>query len=234
MKKTLTLLSLTVAALAQPLSAHADIAFNAGAVSEYRYRGLSQTRLQPAVQAGVDFSDGGFYLGAWSSTIRWIKDAGGDAPLEFDFYGGHKGEIVPGLGYDVGVLRYQYPSARLPVSPNTTEVYGALSWGLFSAKYSHSTTNLFGFADSRGSGYLDLGVALDLGDGMVLTPHIGRQTVRGNSAYSYIDYALTLTKDIQGVLLSATWLGTDSRAYTAPGGKDLGRGRLVVGAKINF
>ena len=119
MKKTLTLLSLTVAALAQPLSAHADIAFNAGAVSEYRYRGLSQTRLQPAVQAGVDFSDGGFYLGAWSSTIRWIKDAGGDAPLEFDFYGGHKGEIVPGLGYDVGVLRYQYPSARLPVSPST-------------------------------------------------------------------------------------------------------------------
>ena len=72
MKKTLTLLSLTVAALAQPLSAHADIAFNAGTVSEYRYRGLSQTRLQPAVQAGVDFSDGGFYLGAWSSTIRWI------------------------------------------------------------------------------------------------------------------------------------------------------------------
>lgn len=234
MKKIVSLLLLTVTALAQPLSAHADLVFNASAVSDYRYRGLSQTRLQPAVQAGVDFSDGGLYLGAWSSTIRWVQDAGGDAPLEFDFYGGYKGEVVPGLGYDIGVLRYQYPSARLPVSPNTTEVYGALSWGVFSAKYSRSTTPLFGFDGSRGSGYLDLGAALDLGHGMVLAPHIGHQIVRGNGAYSYTDYALTLSKDVHGALLSVTWLGTDSRAYTAPNGKNLGKARLVVGAKINF
>ncbi|WP_460536711.1 TorF family putative porin [Giesbergeria giesbergeri] len=234
MTKIVSRFSLAVVVLASPIVAHADLTFNASVVSEYRYRGISQTHWKPAVQAGVDFSDGGLYLGAWASTIRWIKNSGGDAPSEFDFYGGYKGEISPGLGYDVGVLRYQYPSAGLSISPNTTEVYGGLSMGMFSAKYFRSATNLFGFDRSRGSSYLDLSATLDLDKGMTLTPHIGYQIVRNNSTYSYADYALTLTKDIRGLLFSLTWLGTDSHAYTAADGRNLGRGRLVVGTKINF
>ena len=39
----------------------------------------------PAVQAGVDWSAGNFYLGAWGSTIKWIKDGGGDATLKRGF-----------------------------------------------------------------------------------------------------------------------------------------------------
>jgi hypothetical protein len=44
-------------------------------VTDYRYRGISQTKLKPAVQGGVDYAAGGFYVGAWASTIKWIKDA---------------------------------------------------------------------------------------------------------------------------------------------------------------
>lgn len=235
MKKTLSLLSLAACALAWSSGARADLALNASIVSDYRYRGISQTRLQPAAQAGVDFSQGGLYLGAWSSSIRWVKDAGGGAPLELDLYGGHKGELAPGLGYDIGLLRYQYPGARLPVSPNTTEVYAGLGWSVFSAKYSHSTTHLFGFDHSRGSGYWDLSATLDLGHGLTLTPHIGHQRVRGNAAASYTDYAITLGKTIDQAVLSLTWLGTDNRhAYLSPRGKNLGGSRLVLGAKINF
>lgn len=236
MKKTLTLLSLTVAALAQPLSAHADIAFNAGAVSEYRYRGLSQTRLQPAVQAGVDFSDGGFYLGAWSSTIRWIKDAGGDAPMEWDVYGGYKGTAGP-LGYDVGLLHYNYPRHRLAISPNTTEIYGALSYSVVTLKYSHALTNLFGFADSKGSGYLDLSANFDLGDGWSVVPHVGRQWIRHNSAYAYTDYAVTVNKDFgNGLVASAGVVGTnaDKALYVTPSGRFTGRTAVFAAIKYSF
>lgn len=87
MKKVILSLATVVAATAIPSAAYAQLAFNAGAVTDYRYRGISQTRLKPAVQGGVDFAAGGFYVGAWASSVKWIKDAGGDAPAEIDVYG---------------------------------------------------------------------------------------------------------------------------------------------------
>jgi hypothetical protein len=131
-------LAVAMAATAVPTVSYADMAFNAGVVTDYRYRGISQTRLKPAVQGGVDFSSGGFYLGAWASTIKWVKDGGGDADVEIDLYGGYKGELAKDLGYDVGVLTYHLPEQQAQPQANTTEIYGALTFGPATAKYSHS------------------------------------------------------------------------------------------------
>src|SRR6478736_2645488 len=116
LKKTQTLvlaaLALSGAAFAQTPAPAAPAApepdytwsFNVGGVTEYRYRGLSQSGMKPALQGGADFAHkSGFYLGTWGSTIKWIKDAGGDAPVEIDIYGGYKG-TAGDFGYDVGVL----------------------------------------------------------------------------------------------------------------------------------
>jgi uncharacterized protein (TIGR02001 family) len=225
----------TVAALAVPavsFAADSSVAFNASVVTDYRYRGISQTRLKPAVQGGVDFTAGAFYLGGWASTIKWIKDGGGDANVEIDLYGGYKGEISKGLGYDIGLLTYQYPSNGLNPSANTLEIYGALTAGPVTAKYSHSTTNLFGFANSKGSGYLDISATFDVG-GFAVTPHIGRQTVKNSGAYSYTDYSLAVSKEVAGITWSATLVDTSTSAYTGVG-KDLGKSGIVLGAKMAF
>ena len=111
------------AAFAQTKAPEPDytLSYNVGVVSDYRYRGISQSRLKPALQGGIDFAHkNGFYLGTWASTIKWIKDAGGDAPVEWDIYGGYKFE-ASGIAFDVGALRYQYLSHKLFTSPNTTE-----------------------------------------------------------------------------------------------------------------
>jgi uncharacterized protein (TIGR02001 family) len=236
-KRSLIACAAVAAAVSSPARADDGLAFNLGAVSEYSYRGLSQSRLKPAVQGGLDFSKGAFYLGAWASTIKWVKDGGGDGSLELDLYGGYKGELSKGLGYDLGLLAYQYPGHKLGVSPNTTEVYGALSYGVATLKYSHSVSNLFGFANSKGSGYLDLSASFDLGDGWTLAPHLGYQRVAHSSAASYTDYALALSKELKvpkGTVLSATLLGTDTDAYTSPAGKNLGKARVLLGAKLSF
>jgi uncharacterized protein (TIGR02001 family) len=238
--KTFTIASAAVAlaalsALAAPsisLAADSSVAFNAGVVTDYRYRGISQTRLKPALQGGVDYTAGAFYLGAWGSTIKWIKDGGGGANAEFDIYGGYKGEITKGLGYDIGLLTYQYPSNGLNPSANTLEVYGALTSGPVTAKYSHSTTNLFGFANSKGSGYLDISATFDVG-GFAVTPHIGRQTVKNNGGFSYTDYSLAISKEVSGITWSATLVDTSTSAYTGAG-KDLGKSGIVLGAKMAF
>lgn len=231
--RRLTALTLALA-LAAPLAAQAELSANVGVTTDYRYRGISQTALKPALQGGVDATFGGWYVGAWGSTIRWIKDAGGSAPLEVDLYGGYKGELVPGMGYDLGVLSYVYPSNGLRPSANTTELYGGLSWGPVSAKLSRSTGNLFGFANSSGSLYLDLSAALELGDGWTVTPHIGRQRVSNNALSSYTDYSVALAKEWQGVVWSAALIDTNARGYASPTGRDLGRTGLVLGAKKNF
>jgi hypothetical protein len=141
----IALTSLPVASWA----ADPSVSFNIGAVSDYRYRGYSQSRLQPAVQGGMDVTAGAWYLGAWASSIKWVKDGGGDSSIEVDLYGGYKGEVKDAFAYDLGVLTYVYPSNALPTSANTTELYGALSVGPITLKYSHSLTNLFGTRDVR-------------------------------------------------------------------------------------
>ena len=237
---TLIALSLaTLAPLAQAQSAapESTLSFNVGAVNEYRYRGISQSRLDPALQGGFDYADkSGFYVGAWGSTIKWIKDAGGDANVEIDLYGGYKG-AVGDLAYDVGFLRYEYPSNKLAVNANTNEVYGALTLGPATLKYSHAISNLFGFADSKNSYYLDASATFDLGGGYSLVPHVGYQSVKNNSPYSYTDYALTLGKDLgNGLSASAGVIGTNAKKalYVTPDGKFSGRNGLVVGVKYSF
>ncbi len=223
--------------------AASPLTFNVGAISDYRYRGISQTRLKPALQGGLDYAaPSGFYVGGWASTIKWIKDAGGDAKVEVDLYGGYKTEVAQGLTLDVGGLYYLYPSNQLKSVPgfanaNTFEVYGALSFGLVTAKYSHSTTNLFGTVDSKGSGYFDVTANFDLGDGFTLIPHVGHQTVRHTAVASYTDYSLTLAKDFSGLVLSAAVVGTDADKtfYANPAtAKFMGKNAVVLGLKKTF
>ena len=248
MKKILvpSLIALAVSSLASVALAQtapeSSLSYNAGVVSDYRYRGISQSRLNPALQGGVDYADkSGFYVGAWGSTIKWIKDAGASAgSVEIDLYGGYKA-AVGDVAYDVGFLRYEYAGNKYTevtgVNANTNEVYGAVTYGLFTAKYSHAISNLFGTPDSKNSYYLDLSAAMDLGDGYSLTPHVGRQSVKNNAPYSYNDYALTLGKDLgNGLSVSAAVIGTDAdkELYVTPAGKFTGKTGLVVGLKYAF
>ena len=229
------------ATLAQTKAPEPDytLAYNVGATTDYRYRGISQTRLKPTLQGGVDFAHkSGFYLGAWGSGIKWIKDGGGDANIELDLYGGYKGS-AGSVGYDLGVLTYQYPSNKLNPSANTTELYVAGTMGPATLKYSHSVSNLFGFANSKNSGYLDLSASFDLGNGWSVAPHVGRQRVANNSIFSYTDYSLAVNKDIDGLILSASLVGTNAEeaAYTtsaAAGTKFLGKNGLLLSVKKNF
>jgi hypothetical protein len=134
-----------------------------------------------------------------------------------------------------GELRYIYAGSKVAVNPDTTEVYVAGTYGPATLKYSHSTTNLFGFASSKGSGYLDLNATFDLGNGFTVVPHIGYQKVKDNSPFSYYDYSVTLNKDFgNGLSGSLMLVDTDTSAYVGFGGKDLGKAGIVLGLKYTF
>ena len=232
----------TIAAL--PVAVRAEDApsttFNVGVVTDYRYRGISQTRKQPALQGGFDYSNpNGIYVGSWASTIKWLKDFGARDTVEIDVYGGYKGEISKDLTYDVGVLAYVYPANTLSPDANTTEIYGALTFGPVTAKYSHSLTNTFGNTDSKNSWYLDVSASFEVTDGWIVAPHIGHQKITGpfSGVGTYTDYALTVSKDFKGIVPSIALVGTDAdKSFYSSGfnGKALGKTTLVLGVKYNF
>jgi len=214
------------------------VAYNVGIASEYRYRGVSQSRFKPAYSAGVDYTNNptGMYLGAWASTIKWIQDGGAtEGKYEVDLYGGKRGEIVPDVGYDIGGLYYLYPNNTLAnvtgfSNANTFELYAKINKGPYYLKYSHSLTDLFGFQDSHNSYYLDGGADLPLAEGLVLNLHVGHQRVNGMSAADFTDYKVGLTKDFGFVAASAAYIAadTDKAVYYSPNGTNLGKATLVV------
>jgi uncharacterized protein (TIGR02001 family) len=223
MRKTL-LATAVLGALSVPgiaLAEASPFTGNFTIASEYLYRGIAQTRGKPALQGGFDYAHpSGAYVGVWGSNISWISDAvaGASASLELDVYGGYKGSAGP-LGYDVGVLTYNYPGTGKPSGngkPDTTEIYGGLSWEWLTVKYSHSTTALFGWTKSdgsktRGSGYLEVNANYDMGNGLTLVGHIGHQKVKGFTDASYSDYKLGVTKDIGIGVVGAAVLGTNAK-----------------------
>lgn len=261
MQKRIFLSAVLSAACALPaLSVAAEptpewtFAGNMGLSSEYIYRGIGQTDRHPAISGGFDLGhSSGFYIGNWNSSISWFQDATGvSAPIEMDFYGGYKGTIMEDLTFDIGDLYYYYPHSPLNgvTSPNTNEVYGALSYGPFTAKYSYATTNLFGFLTptgkkTHGSGYFDLSYTGDLGDGLTLGAHVGRQQVKDYGDASYTDYKLSIGKDFSGYVLTAAYIGTNAKGsgptpyalqnpYFNAYNKDLGANRLVLSVSKSF
>jgi uncharacterized protein (TIGR02001 family) len=203
---------------AEPASPHTFTA-NVSLVSDYRYRGLSQTNRRPAIQGGFDYAhESGFYVGNWNSSISWISDADKSvsAPVEMDFYGGFKNTFKTGeyeFNYDVGVLQYFYPGGYSNPRPYTTELYAGIGYGPVFLKYSQALTNLFGIASSQYSNYIDLTVTypLNVWD-LTLNAHLGYQTVQHNSAASYLDWKLGVTKDFgKGLSLAVAYIGTNAK-----------------------
>ena len=221
-----------------------EASFNAAVVSDYRFRGISQTRLQPAVQGGADYVNNptGLYIGAWASSIKWTKDAGGDGDVELDIYGGKRGQLSDAVSYDVGVLTYVYPSNGLKnvagfANANTTEVYGQLGFGPAYVKYSHSVTNLFGFVDSKNSGYLDVGANIEAGEGNTINLHAGHQKVKNNDVSNYTDWKVGVTRDFGIVTGALAVVGTNASktAYASPvNGKFTGKTALVLTISKTF
>ncbi len=220
------------AALAQESKPDHEVSFNAAIVSDYRYRGISQTRLKPALQGGADYTHNpsGFYAGTWLSTIKWTKDAGGDGSIEWDIYGGRRGQITADISYDVGLLGYYYPSNGLRPNANTAEIYGQVGYGPAYVKYSHAVTNLFGFDDSRNSGYLDIGANIDVAEKLQLNLHAGRQTVRHHSASSYSDWRIGLTRNFGSFTGALAVIGASTDNYVGPASdaRNLGRTALLL------
>ena len=218
---SIKLLSVAFAA-ALPMLASAQLTGNVSLTSNYKFRGQDQdlgkvSAFKPAVQGGFDyaFGDTGWYVGNWNSSVNWLS---GNS-LEADIYGGYKfkaGEV----DLDLGALSYLYPGNT---SGNTTELYGAATFGPLTAKYSHTVSkDYFGWAGAksgsglkgRNTGYLNFAVAQEVMPKVTLKAAVGftrfSSDIKDSGVPNYMDYSVGGAYDLgDGFSLSAAWVGAN-------------------------
>jgi uncharacterized protein (TIGR02001 family) len=116
---------LATASFSQTVSA--EVSANIGVVSQYHFRGIQQTT-GASTSAGLDYSEGGFYLGTWAADV-----ADG---LEVDLYGGYGIELDNGLSLGLGATTYQYTG---DFDSAYNEVNLSAGFGMLSVGYSIGT-----------------------------------------------------------------------------------------------
>ena len=184
-------------------SASAEVSGSVAVVSDYLFRGVTQTSEKPALQGGITWThDSGFYAGGWGSSISWLSDADPDvsSQVELDMFAGYTGKFGQSeFGYDVGLNYYGYPG-DYPAGfndPDTLELYFGLSWKFLSARYWYATTDLFGIPGSDGSTNLDLGAGREFAPGWKGTLGWGKQWVKGVPDADYTFWKLGVDKSFE-------------------------------------
>lgn len=182
---------------------------NIGFVSDYYFRGISQSWHKPAVQGGFDVShSSGFYAGVWGSNVS--PNTYPDASVELDAYAGYNGSTpIEGLGWTAGLYGYFYPGGSwkkytyytapgIKQTPqggrwDTYEANFGVSYKWLSAKASVTLGDWFGAekktgwdGGTSGSTYIELNAAYPLPWwGLTLIGHVGHLNVAGKLDVNY-------------------------------------------------
>ena len=151
------------------IAAQADVTGTVTAASDYDFRGITQTSLDPALSGSIDYAhDSGFYAGAWASNIDFGDCC--DENVEIDVYGGFRGGET--VTYDLGLVYYTYPGAEYDNgdSLHFGELYAGLGWNWLSGKIWYSPD--FGNADESAM-YYEANASVPLPANFGATAHVG-------------------------------------------------------------
>ena len=213
-----------------PVLASAQLTANVSLTTNYKFRGQDQDTskvkaVKPALQGGFDYTFGetGFYVGNWNSSVDWLP---GNS-LESDLYGGYKFK-AGGVDLDVGLLTYIYPGNS---AGNTTEVYGAATFGPVTAKYSHTLSkDYFAYAGpgmkGRNTGYLNLAFAQEVAPSFMLKASVGFTRFGGDiTAPDFADYSVGAAYDFgSGLSLGGAVVGANKKDFFGP----VNKSRVIV------
>jgi uncharacterized protein (TIGR02001 family) len=226
----------------------------------------------------------GFYLSTSLSNISWFTDQNAgfasaktslgspaavgapyllgkvnSASVELDLFGGYKWGFVKDWALDLGLYRYLYPGTYDNLgayrNPATTEAYLGLSYAWASLKYSQViSANTFGVNNSGGTTYVDLSLAIPLGEsGWTVLAHGGKTTYStkanpgyffngstltgDNTLFSYTDYRLGIAKEIKGYTLTLAGTKADTKSRAADNDVTVyenALGRNIGGDRVTF
>ena len=188
----------------------ASISANVSMVSKYRWRGLDQSKREPAIQGGFDLAhESGLYLGTWMSNVEFNDN---DTSSEMDCYGGYGFEAA-GVGVDLNFTQFLYPGGLDSLNYDFAEFGIGLSKDLGVAAVSAGFNFTGEFYGSSGSAeYIHAGLDIPLPADFGLSAHVGHQAIEDNSTYGvddYTDWSVGVGFPLAGLDVSVAYVDTD-------------------------
>jgi uncharacterized protein (TIGR02001 family) len=202
--KVIRNLALVTGLLALSSVAQAQFSSTWTAVSDYDFRGFSQSAKDPALQGSADyaFGESGFAIGAWASTV----DFDNDEDAELDLYAGYTGSINETFSWNAGAVWYDYPLGD--DLDGYAEIYAGFTAGNFGFKQWFSD-DFYALGDT--AQYTELNYTQPIGENFSLGFHAG---------YSWgdywedigelVDYAVQANYTAGDFTLFAKFTGTDA------------------------
>ncbi|MFA5970301.1 MAG: TorF family putative porin [Sphingomonas sp.] len=239
---------------AKPITVNGSVAL----VSDYRFRGVSQSDNEFAIQGGITVThESGLYGGIWASNLAGWGTFGG-ANLELDLIGGYKRPVGP-VTVDVGLTWYNYPGGASLTDFGEPYVKLSTTFGPISAlagvAYAPKQRALGNFSntpESRGQAQDNSYVWGDASIGVPLTPatakaHLGHSWgnpglgPNGTSVTptgSYTDWSLGIDYPLGPLTLSVAYVDTDisqaGSAYLQPNFSQTKDGSSIAGSRAVF
>ena len=227
-------------------------------VNDYRFRGVSQTDEEMAIQGGITLNHkSGLYAGAWASNLAGWGTFGG-ANMELDLIAGYKKQLK-GATIDVGLTWYMYPGgadltdfAEPYVKVSTTIGPVTALAGMAYAPKQRALGNFSNTPQSAGQAQDNLYVWGDLSAGIPKTgatvkahlghswgnPGLGPNGTSVTPTGSYTDWMLGVDYVIGPVTLGVSYVDTDitaaRSAYLLPNFSSTKDGSSIAGAKALF
>ncbi len=250
------MLASTAPAMAQDTAPPPAITINGSAtlVSDYKFRGISQTDGNFAVQGGLTLTHkSGFYVSFWGSSVDDYVTVHGTAHQELDLIAGWK-KTFSGVTFDVGALYYVYPGTRPGFTGDKSasdfiEPYADVAYtvgpvtGKVTVNYSpkqkalaldQGATGLFPKEDNV---YLagDLSIAIPKTP-IGLTGHLGHTfgpSWLSGPTSEYTDWALGATATWKNITVGVSYVDTDT-FFITPSGKDAAKGSVIGSIGVSF
>ncbi len=214
-------LGMLIAVSAFPATAYAQeeesgdgitITGSATVVSDYRFRGFSQSNEEAAIQGGFTIGhDSGLYVGTWGSSIGFNNGT------EIDVFAGFAKEVSPGLTADVGATLYLYPGVS---NTSVIEPYASLTGAIGPATVKGGIAWAPGGQDSLGDAsavYLYSDVGVQIPDTPVkLKAHLGyakSDSFLGGLDGEVVDYSVGVEFTWKVLTLGVAYVNTDAPKF---------------------
>lgn len=265
MKKFLIMSAVAMAAVAQPALAEdtdapkeLTVTGSVALVSDYRFRGVSQSDEEAALQGGFTVThESGLYAGTWASNLAGWGAFGG-ANLELDLFAGYKRQIG-GATVDVGLTWYMYPggASLTDFAEPYVKVSGTIGpvnllGGVAYAPKQRALGNFSNTPVSRGQAEDNLYIWADTSVGIPKTPltakaHLGYSegnpglgpngtsvTPTGNYADWLVGVDAVVGPLVFGVAYVDTDIGVAESAYLLPNFSSTKDGGPIAGGQVVF
>ena len=215
---------------AQDAAGPHNFSFSAALVSDYAFRGISQTQEDPALQASFDYThESGFYAGVWGSNVDFTASGAPDdgADVEIDTYIGWRFPLGEKVGADIQFLRYNYPGTNSGIDYDYNELIGKVTFDWLTAGVAWSNDV---FASGESAAYWFASGAWSLPYEFALSAGIAHYDLDDVFSDGYTDFNIGLSRQFGFFKIGLTYVGTDDNGEDIFG--DLGGDRLI--ASIGF